>query len=198
MTLAIPATAATALITFGAIARNRSRAYGVAFSSRCASAIVPAVVTMVFSLWLAGHGDRSVGKAVVLACAWACAATDLQSGYVFDWISLGGLTASLLLAAQAHAIAGAIAGGALGGGLPLLVYAVTAGRGIGLGDVKLAAAIGAGLGVACTVEALRMAAVCAGLVAFALVMAGRVQRRSALRFAPFLAIGASYGVLACV
>ncbi|MGB8519185.1 MAG: A24 family peptidase [Candidatus Tumulicola sp.] len=197
MTLGIPATAAAALLTFGAIARNRSRAYGVEFSGRCAAAIVPAAIAMAFSVWLAVHGDRSIGKAVVLACTWACAATDLQSGYVFDWISLGGLTASLLLASKAHALVGAMAGCGLGGGVPLLVYAVTAGRGIGLGDVKLAAAIGAGLGVACTVEALRMAAVCAGIVAFALVITGRAQRRSALRFAPFLAVGASYGVLAC-
>src|SRR5581483_1601639 len=117
-----------------------SRRYGLPFSVCRGSAIVPIVATLALSLWLGSLGERSIGKAVMLACVWMCAATDLQSGYVFDWVSLGSLPASLLLATQTHQLFDAVAGAGLGGGLMLVVYIATAGRGIGLGDVKLAAA----------------------------------------------------------
>lgn len=197
MTFALPAVALAALTIFAAIAAERARTYRLAFSARHVSAVVPATAALAISLWLAVHGDRSSAKGVILACAAISAATDLQTGYVFDRIVFGALCASVLLAAQTHAIVGAIAGGAVGGGLPLLVYGATAGRGIGLGDVKLAAAIGAGLGIGGIIEALRIAAVCAGGVALVLLISGRVHRRSAMRFAPFLALGASCGALTC-
>jgi prepilin signal peptidase PulO-like enzyme (type II secretory pathway) len=197
VTLAVPTAAAAALTIFAAIARERARTYGLRFSARHVSAVVPAAAALAISLWLAVHGDRSSGKGVMLACSAISAATDLQTGYVFDRIVFGSLFASVLLAGHTHAIVFAIAGAAVGGGFPLLAYAATAGRGIGLGDVKLAGAIGAGLGIAGTIEALRIAAVCAGGLALVLLICGRIHRRSAIRFAPFLALGASCGALTC-
>ena len=189
MTAVVPVAAMAALTIFAAVARERARSYGLPFSAGRVSALVPAAAALAIALSLAVHGDRSAGKAVALACAAVSAATDLQTGYVFDRIALSALLASLLLATKSHAILGAVAGSAIGGGLPLLAYAATAGRGIGLGDVKLAAAIGAGLGIAGIVEALRVAIVCAGGVAIVLLICRRVHRRSAMRFAPFLALG---------
>lgn len=197
MTLAVPTAAAAALTIFAAIARERARTYELAFSARHVSAVVPAATALAISLWLAVHGDRSSGKGVMLACSAISAATDLQTGYVFDRIVFGALIANVLLAVQTDATMGAIAGAAVGGGFPLLAYAATAGRGIGLGDVKLAAAIGAGLGIAGIIEALRIAVVCAGGLALILLICGRAHRRSAIRFAPFLALGASCGALTC-
>lgn len=198
MTGAFAAAIAIASIAiFATIASERARAYGVAFSATHVSAVISAVAAVSVSLWLGMHEARAIAKAVALACAALSAATDLQTGYIFDRVVVAGLLALFALAIQAHAFLGSAAGCVVGGGLPLLVYAATGGRGIGLGDVKLAATIGAGLEVAGAVEALRVAVICAGSAAAALWLCGRVQRRSAMRFAPFLAIGASYGALAC-
>jgi leader peptidase (prepilin peptidase)/N-methyltransferase len=70
--------------------------------------------------------------------------------------------------------------------LPLLVYP----SGMGMGDVKLALLLGAGLGWA-VVPAFVLALLAAFLVALvALARGGLAARKTALPFAPFLALGA--------
>jgi leader peptidase (prepilin peptidase)/N-methyltransferase len=88
-------------------------------------------------------------------------------------------------------VAGAAAGGFL------LVFALLYPRGMGMGDVKLAAVMGLYLGR--TVAVAMLAGLIAATVVGALVMArvGVQQgRKTALPFGPFLALGALVGLLA--
>ena len=88
-------------------------------------------------------------------------------------------------------IAGAAAGGFL------LVFALAYPRGMGMGDVKLAAVLGLFLGRSVAVALL--AGVVAGTVAGVLIMARRGVadgRKTAVPFGPFLALGGVIGLLA--
>jgi leader peptidase (prepilin peptidase)/N-methyltransferase len=74
--------------------------------------------------------------------------------------------------------------------LPLLVYP----SGMGMGDVKLALLLGAGLGWA-IVPALVAGLVAAFIVALVvLVRGGLAARKTALPFGPFLVLGALFGL----
>jgi leader peptidase (prepilin peptidase)/N-methyltransferase len=83
----------------------------------------------------------------------------------------------------------------LGGGLFLVLSILTRG-GIGLGDVKLAVLIGAGLGLPGAYQALFLGIIVGGLVIAVLFLAGVVGRRQAVPYAPFLALAAVGVVLA--
>ena len=79
------------------------------------------------------------------------------------------------------------------GGLGLL-WLVSAGRAMGLGDVKLAPSLGATLGwidAGTAVAGLVLAFVIGALVAVALLATRRIGRRDAIPFGPFLLLGAA-------
>lgn len=83
-------------------------------------------------------------------------------------------------------------------GLPWLV---SGGRGMGMGDVKLAPILGATLGwvaVASAIVGLVVGFLLGAVVGIALMIAGRAGRRTALAFGPFLLVGALIGLLAGV
>jgi leader peptidase (prepilin peptidase)/N-methyltransferase len=86
--------------------------------------------------------------------------------------------------------------GAAGGGF-LLIFALAYPRGMGMGDVKLAAVMGLFLGRSVAVAIL--VGVLAGVVVGAAVI-GRVGvvkgRKTAIPFGPFLAFGGVVGLLA--
>lgn len=80
-------------------------------------------------------------------------------------------------------------------GVPWLV---SGGRGMGFGDVKLAPVLGATLGwvsIAVAVAGLVMAFLLGAVASIALLLARRVDRRTALPFGPALLAGALLGVL---
>nr|PZN36773.1 MAG: hypothetical protein DIU70_13885 [Bacillota bacterium] len=88
----------------------------------------------------------------------------------------------------------ALGGAALGGGTLLLLALATRG-GVGMGDVKLAAAFGLYLGVWETAVAVVAAFLLGGLSSLALLSLGVVGRRDHIPFGPFLAAGALVGFL---
>lgn len=93
-------------------------------------------------------------------------------------------------ASSGHAL-GALVGAAIAGGAFLLIYAATRGRGMGLGDVKLAAALGLALPSPASSLALVIASFAVGAcVAIPVLLAGSRGRRDALPFGPFLIIAA--------
>lgn len=75
------------------------------------------------------------------------------------------------------------------GGLFLLLYGL--GRGaLGLGDVKLEAALGALVGYPAVLAAMLAGVLAGGLAAAALLLARRAGRKDAFAYGPFLALGA--------
>lgn len=112
-------------------------------------------------------------------------ATDLSNREIPDQISLG---AALILAVIALITAswGNFLGGALLFAI-LLLIAVASKGGMGGGDIKLALAIGLGLGWKLGLVALVLAFLVGGVVAIILLFSGK--RGKEVPFAPFLAAG---------
>jgi len=101
-------------------------------------------------------------------------------GLVCAWF--GGLTT------PADALAGAVAGAAIPA-LVIVLYKLLRGiEGMGWGDVKYLAAIGATVGLRDCLWVLVVAAVLGALVGLALIVAGRGSGRTALPFGTFLAL----------
>lgn len=130
--------------------------------------------------------------AAAVACCGATAAgvIDARTGFIPDRITRVTAVAAAACTLPDGAACAAFGGALLAGGVPALLYLATRGRGIGLGDVKLAAAIGAGLGPVGGIGALGAAFVLGGVYGSALLLLGSAQRSDALRFGPFLAAGA--------
>lgn len=117
---------------------------------------------------------------------------DLDFRVIPDRITLPGVLLGLLWAAVGpppflDALVGAVAGG---GGLLLiaLVYRLVTGReGLGMGDVKLMAMVGAFLGWQGALGTLLFGSLAGSLVGAGLIMRGRGTGRTALPFGSFLA-----------
>ena len=90
----------------------------------------------------------------------------------------------------------ALMGGAVGFVLMLLPYALTRGRGMGYGDVKLAAFIGLMAGFPLVIVGLLVGIVAGGLIAISLLLSGMVKsRKAAIPYGPFLAVGAMVALI---
>ena len=87
-----------------------------------------------------------------------------------------------------------LAGGLLAGGA-LLAPALASRRGMGMGDVKLAALLGFLLGYPIILVGLFLAFVLGGLISMGLLAAGRVGRKETVAFGPYLALGGFLAML---
>lgn len=79
------------------------------------------------------------------------------------------------------------------------IWLISGGRGMGLGDVKVAPILGATLGwvsVGSSVVGLLVAFLAGAVVGVALIAAGRASRKTAVPFGPFLFLGTLVGLLA--
>ncbi|MGA8533596.1 MAG: A24 family peptidase [Candidatus Tumulicola sp.] len=185
--------AACMLLFLGAIALERARAYALHVTPLTWSSALAGAVAIGVSAWVSSPGAPTTP--VVLACAAVSAATDVQTGYVFDRVLLATALVLLTLTMVDGGFLQASGGAAAAAALLLIPYVCSRGRGVGLGDVKLAATIGFGLGTAGTFAALWFAAICGGSWAATLLCFGRVHRRARIPFAPFLVAGAAYATL---
>ena len=124
-----------------------------------------------------------------LAGASAAALVDARTGFIPDRITRATALCALLFAARDGASVAACGGAYAVGGALLALHLITRGRGLGLGDVKLGTAIGAGFGAAAGLVALGIAFVAGGAYASWLLATGRARRGDVIRFGPFLAAG---------
>lgn len=130
----------------------------------------------------------------VAAAATAAAVVDARTGIIPDPLTAAAAVAAAIgIVASAHRETAPI-GALCGAALPAFLYLLTRGRGIGLGDVKLSAALGIGLGPRGAAFAIAGAFACGALYGSWLLATRRARRGDALGFAPFLALG-SYGAL---
>lgn len=114
---------------------------------------------------------------------------DGRTGRIPNRVTRG--TAILALAASAwgSSLAGAALGAVTVGGLLFALYVLTCGNGLGLGDVKLGVAIGAGCGPLDGTLALAAAFVAGGAYGVWLLATRRARPGAEIRFGPFLAAG---------
>lgn len=158
-------------------------------------------VTAVEMWTLAHHANTAPAAVFVLAfgAIAASAAFDAVCGYVFDAITLPCLAAMVVLAALSQCLMTFAGGAAAAGGSLALLYAITRGRGLGFGDVKLACCIGGCAGAIGGLAALGIAFVLGGIWAAFLLVTKQRHRGDELRFAPYMAAGVAivtlYGAL---
>ena len=127
--------------------------------------------------------------AVAIAGTCAAAVVDARTGYIPDRISGAAACAAFAVAAPTGTFVAAAAGAAAVAGSLLALFAVTRGRGLGFGDVKLGVTIGACCGAGAGMFALGAAFVSGALFAALMLASRRKRRQDALPFAPFLAAG---------
>jgi prepilin signal peptidase PulO-like enzyme (type II secretory pathway) len=131
----------------------------------------------------------SIETAIVLTVCTISAISDLKTGYIFDAVVLPGSAALVILAVLHGTLASYAAGTAVAAGIPLALYLLTRGAGIGFGDVKLGCCIGA-LGALPSLRVLEDAFIAGGCIAvILLLLRGRMARGLQIPFAPFLLSG---------
>lgn len=141
------------------------------------------------------HTGLSASIVFAFGAAIVGAACDAVCGYVFDAITMPAFLLTCACVLWAGTAAAAAEGAVAAAGVLGILYVITCGRGVGLGDVKLAACIGAGIGVAGGLEALGVAFVSGGAYAAYVLLAKRARRGDELCFAPYLAAGMAVAIL---
>jgi len=137
-----------------------------------------------------GPGLEFVVAAALLAALIAVTAIDLRHQIIPDAITLPGILAGVTanVATRHLGWAEVALGIALGGGVFFAIIVVSRG-GMGAGDMKLGAMLGAFLGWKIALFALMVGVVLGGAWAVALMALGVRGRKDAIPFGPFLAIG---------
>jgi leader peptidase (prepilin peptidase)/N-methyltransferase len=130
-----------------------------------------------------------VAAIVVVSATAVCARTDQATGLVFDVVTGSAFLVALPPAVVAHGALGAIVGASVVGGALLGLYALTKRRGIGLGDVKLGALVGVGLGAVGGLTAIGTAFVVGAVAGVCLLAFRRIGRGAEIRFAPYIFCG---------
>jgi prepilin peptidase CpaA len=121
-----------------------------------------------------------------LSVAAVGAVQDIRSGRIPNWLTYGGLLAALaaqFLMRGWPGLQGGLIGALAGGGIFYLLFLV---GGMGGGDVKLMAAVGAWAGAAQTVVVLIAAAIAGGILAVGLMVFHRQVRVTLLNTAELI------------
>jgi leader peptidase (prepilin peptidase)/N-methyltransferase len=157
------------------------------------AALVPPLMVVAASRFDAA---QALAVSALVVALLICTATDLLRYRVPNAITYPGTLLALLAALvmpgaefESALLAFVLAG------LGFLVLALATNGGFGLGDVKLAALIGAGLGLQASYQALFLGIVAGGLILLVLFAVGAVGRKQAVPYAPFLALAAVAVVL---
>jgi leader peptidase (prepilin peptidase)/N-methyltransferase len=145
-------------------------------------------------LWRFGMTPRAPASLIFCVVLLTLAWIDFETGLLPDVLTLPLLWLGLLLNAAGVFVSPGLAiwGAALGYGIPWLAamgYRAATGReGVGYGDFKLLAAMGAWMGAAAIPLILLLATALLILVAAALRLAGRLRSGELQAFGPYLAV----------
>lgn len=180
--------------------RGRCRTCGTAISWQYP--LVEIVTAAAFALaWLEwGTTVDFVVAVVFLAALIAITGIDLRHRIIPNAISVPGILAGVAASLATGRVPwqDSVIGIIVGGGIFLVIivgYALITGvEGMGLGDVKLGAMLGAFLGWKALLVALFAGILLGGTLASALLAAGGIGRKDAIPFGPFLAVGGVIGL----
>lgn len=115
---------------------------------------------------------------------------DLESQLIYDHLSFALLVIGVLylLTTNPNNFYSSLFAGFSASFILLLMHLVTKGKGMGLGDVKLALGIGIFLGIPHAFVWLYLAFLTGGLVAIILVLVGKTRLKQRIAFGPFLVV----------
>jgi leader peptidase (prepilin peptidase)/N-methyltransferase len=142
-----------------------------------------------------------VSAEALLAFAFVCALivvtfVDFDHQIIPDSVSLPGIGVGLAAAiifghpSWTASLAGIVVGGGLLWAVAEAYYRLTGREGMGGGDIKLLAMIGAFLGWQAVLVTLMIGSLTGSLIGILLMIVQRGDRRTAIPFGPFLAVGA--------
>jgi leader peptidase (prepilin peptidase)/N-methyltransferase len=173
------------------VLRGRCRRCGASIAWRYP--VIEGVTAALFGLaaWRFGARPEALLPAwFFLATLVAVTAIDLEHQLIPDRITLPGIAVGFLasLANPSVSWLASLLGIALGGGLIFVIIVVSRG-GMGGGDMKLCAMMGAFLGPKLALLAIFSGVVAGGMVAAILLASGLRGRKDPIPFGPFLALG---------
>ncbi|MDD3890328.1 MAG: prepilin peptidase [Syntrophomonadaceae bacterium] len=118
----------------------------------------------------------------------SCAFIDIDKGIIPDRITLPGIIMALAISFFTIGFRPALYGALFFGGILFLVAVLYEG-GMGGGDVKLGALIGAFVGLQGAVLAFILVSLLGGIWAISLLLIGKAGRKTRVKFGPFMAMG---------
>ena len=171
----------------------------LALGGRCRSCRTPISVRYPLVELVVGalFGLSAVEYGPTLACLCACLLGavliavlffDLDHLLIPDAFVVPCAVLAFAFSAAQHRMLDGLEGAAIAGGAFFLIYLATRGRGMGLGDVKLAAALGLALQADSAVALVAASFIAGAAIALPVLVAGSRGRRDALPFGPFLVI----------
>lgn len=181
------------------VLRGRCRACRAPISLRYPLVEITAAALAVFSAWHFGFGWQAIGAALLLWTLLALALIDFDTQFLPDELTLPLLWCGLLWNLNGHfvSLSSAVVG-AMAGYLSLWsVYwgfkLLTGKEGMGYGDFKLLAALGAWMGWTLLPCIILISSIMGAIVGFCIILATRRSRHIPIPFGPYLAIA---GVIA--
>ncbi len=164
--------------------------------------IVEIITGLLFLLvvWLTPVGPLLFSRLILMAILVALFGIDLEHQILPNSITLPGIAVGLMFSVIAppgwkDALMGAVLGAAVLYGIAAAYYAVRREEGLGMGDVKMLAMIGAFLGWKAVLVTLVLSSFSGAAIGLALIAAHRGGMKLALPFGTFLAVGALAAML---
>ena len=178
-----------------ALLRGRCRSCGAPISVRYPIVELAACAVFLVHYWIFGW-SALLAVRLLFACALiALFAIDLEHKILPDRITLPGIVAGLIFSlVLPPGIVSALIGTLVGGGVLWLIgeayYRYAGQEGMGGGDVKMLAMVGAFLGWKLVVVTLFLSSVAGSVIGMLVIAAGRGGMKHALPYGTFIALGA--------
>lgn len=176
--------------------RARCRSCKAGISWRYPAVEILTAVLFALAAWRLGLSPDLGAGLLFLAALVAITGIDLDHQIIPDAITLPGIVlgAGMGVAIRPAAWLDTLLGILIGGGLFVVIILVSRG-GMGGGDMKLGAMMGAFLGWKLVLVAILLGVVAGGAVAVVLLLTGSKGRKDPVPFGPFLALGAAVSLL---
>ncbi|MBV8204767.1 MAG: prepilin peptidase [Candidatus Eremiobacteraeota bacterium] len=172
------------------VLRGRCRYCGDPISSRYPLVELMTAALFVVSVLRFGASLQTLAAAVLSTYLIVTVFVDIDHLLILDVVTVPVAIAALIIALVQGQALPALAGAATGAVLFGLLYIVTRGTGLGLGDVKLAACLGLFIGWPNTLAMSAASVVIGAIIAVPLLVARKRRGRDVVPFGPFLVLGA--------
>ena len=182
--------------------RGRCRTCGAPISARYL--VIEALTAAMFALawWEYGPGPMLISRLIFGCALIVLFAIDLEHHLLPNVITLTGIVIGFLLSFTTDqpgwqsSLIGIVAGGGVLFLIAEIYYRVRHEEGLGMGDVKMLAMMGAFLGWPLAILSLMIASVAGTIIGIGLIVTRRGTMKYALPFGTFLAIGAAVSAAA--
>lgn len=185
----------TATLEFGSEAGAMAMPRALTSASDVRRVLVVAATTAIWALVATQYGDEPARLPVVAIYASVfiiCTGTDLLAYRVPNVVTYPAIVLALAIGMIAPAAnrLDVAAGGLVIGGTFFAMAVATRGRGMGMGDVKLALFVGFALGLTIGIKALLVTALLGGAFAVLLMVVRIRKRQDIMPYGPFISAGA--------